>query len=306
MNYALSDEQAGVLAGLEQLIEARCPAAPVAPRYFNYSEELERAVAEAGYLEIAAQEGFGALEGALIVERLARLPWLVEVAASALVAPVLGMPATLSPVALVAGDYARPARFLPMAKVLLVDRGAEVLMVELQSAQVEPVDTLMAYPYGRLRSLTGLQQRVFADARAFRRRWRIALAAEAAGCMAAALALVVDHVKTRHAFGRPLGANQAVQHRLAAAAETVESAKWLAFRAAWSDGEADAALAATFVQTRIASLTYDLHQFCGAMGLTLEFPLHLWTYRLRALAGELGGANRQARTLAQETWGTAA
>jgi len=42
------------------------------------------------------------------------------------------------------------------------------------------------------------------------------------------------------------------------------------------------------------------------MGLTLEFPLHLWTYRLRALASELGGASTQARELAKAVWGEAA
>jgi hypothetical protein len=38
------------------------------------------------------------------------------------------------------------------------------------------------------------------------------------------------------------------------------------------------------------------------MGLTIEFPLHLWSYRLRALAGELGGGSRQARAAALATW----
>jgi hypothetical protein len=45
-----------------------------------------------------------------------------------------------------------------------------------------------------------------------------------------------------------------------------------------------------------------MHQFTGAMGLTLEYPLHLWTYRLRALAGELGGASAQERHVAAATW----
>jgi alkylation response protein AidB-like acyl-CoA dehydrogenase len=167
---------------------------------------------------------------------------------------------------------------------------------------VEPVETIFAYPYGRLTSTSGLEQEVIGDVQALRRRWRIAIAAEAAGCMAAALAVVVDHVKTRHAFGRPLGSLQAIQHRLAMAGEVVESTRWLAFRAAWSDSETDAAVAATYAQSHMAQITYDLHQFSGAMGLTLEFPLHFWTYRLRALAGELGGASVQARALAAAAW----
>ena len=111
--------------------------------------------------------------------------------------------------------------------------------------------------------------------------------------MAAALALVLEHVKARQAFGQPLGAFQAIQHRLAMASEVIEGTRYLALRAAWSDSDADAALAAGFAQHHIPQLTYDLHQFCGAMGLTLEFPLHLFTYRLRALLGELGGSSAQ-------------
>jgi len=126
--------------------------------------------------------------------------------------------------------------------------------------------------------------------------------AEAAGCMQAALDVVLDHVKTRVAFGKPLGAQQAVQHRLAMAAETVHSTKWLAFHAAYTDDETDCATACAFAQDRIPQFTYDLHQFSGAMGLTLEYPLHHWSYRLRALLGELGGSSAQARAAAQAAW----
>jgi alkylation response protein AidB-like acyl-CoA dehydrogenase len=302
MNYALTDDQAQILAGLDQLLSAHAPAMPTEPRHAHFAAELDRSVAEAGYLAIAREPGFGLLEGALITERIARLPWVIEAATSAIVAPLLPIGPELRPIALSAGDIARPARFLPMAKLLVVDQGDDALLIRVAPEMVELTDTLMGYPYGRLRSLDGLEcQRITLGA-ALRRRWRVALAAEAAGCMAAALAQVLEHVKTRQAFGRPLGAFQAIQHRLAMAAETTEATKWLAFRAAWSDTEADAAIAAGFAQSQVSQLTYDLHQFCGAMGLTLEFPLHLWTYRLRALLGELGGASAQSRHAAATTW----
>ena len=62
------------------------------------------------------------------------------------------------------------------------------------------------------------------------------------------------------------------------------------------------ARAHAYVQDAIPRVTYDLHQFCGAMGLTLEFKLHYWTYRLKALLGELGGSSPQARAAAMSTW----
>ena len=302
MNFEPTEDQASILAGLDQLLASLAPEMPTEPLFASYAAKLDQALAEAGFLDIAREEGFGILEAALITERLARLPHTVEAAASSIVAPALPVAAGLRPLSLVSGDALKPARFLTLARVLAVDCGDYALIVEVDPDNVEPVESLFAYPYGRLKSLDGIESQRIEDVAPLRRRWRIALAAEAAGCMATALDLVVDHVKTRHAFGRPLGAFQGIQHRLAMAAETVESAKWLAFRAAWSDNEQDAATAAGFAQSRIAQLTFDLHQFIGAMGLTLEFPLHYWTYRLRALAGELGGGTMQARTAAAAAW----
>jgi alkylation response protein AidB-like acyl-CoA dehydrogenase len=54
--------------------------------------------------------------------------------------------------------------------------------------------------------------------------------------------------------------------------------------------------------TRIA---YDMHQMLGAMGMTLEHPLHLWTYRLKALLSELGGRGGQALAVAEACFGGA-
>jgi alkylation response protein AidB-like acyl-CoA dehydrogenase len=302
MNFTLTEDQASIMTELDRLLDGLSLPAHTTPVMAPYSEELDRALADSGFLDIAREEGFGTLEAALVTERLARLPHIVEAASSAIVAPALGIPAGLRPIALVAGNGTQPARFLTRAKLLVIDSGSRALIITVDPSRVLRVDSLFAYPYGRLVDVEGLETREFEDVASLRRRWRIALAAEAAGCMAGALKLVVDHVNTRHAFGRPLGAFQAIQHRLAMAAETVESCKWLALRAAWSDTEGDAAIAAGFAQSRIAQITYDLHQFTGAMGLTLEYPLHLWTYRLRALAGELGGAGVQARLAATSAW----
>ena len=302
MNFGLTGDQASVITEVERLLGGLSLAAHTEPVFAPYSDELDGALADSGFLDIAREDGFGPLDAALVTERLARLPHIVEATASAIVAPALAIPAGVRPIALLAGDGTRPARFLPRARILLLDLGNRALLIEVDPSKVIPVESLFAYPYGRLSGLDGLDTREIRDVATLRRRWRIAIAVEAAGCMAGALALVVDHVRTRHAFGRPLGAFQAIQHRLAMAAETVESCRWLAFRAAWSDSDGDAAIAAGFAQGRIAQITYDLQQFTGAMGLTLEYPLHLWTYRLRALAGELGGASMQARHAAAATW----
>ena len=78
--------------------------------------------------------------------------------------------------------------------------------------------------------------------------------------------------------------------------------RWLALNAAWNEDPRDAALAATFAQEAAQSVAYDLHQFSGALGLTLEHPLHFWTYRLKSLQGELGAVHAQAAAAADLAW----
>jgi hypothetical protein len=303
VDFEPTDDQASIVDGLDKLIASFGIEPPKEPVFSAYAYDLDAAVAENGYLDIAREDGFGLLDGALIVERLARHPRTVEAAATILVAPALGIAAGIRPIALTTRIDAA-ARYLPMAGLLLVLDGDDVRAVSVTRDMVEPVETLFAYPYGRLRDPSAATERRLGieAARTLIRRWRLAIAVEAAGLMQSALDTVLAHVKTRVAFGRPLGGFQAIQHRLAMAAETTQSTKWLSLRAAYSDSEQDAAVAACFAQDRIPQFTYDLHQFSGAMGLTLEYPLHHWSYRLRALLGELGGSSAQARAAAQAAW----
>jgi hypothetical protein len=302
VDFEPNADQAAILEGLEQLIATVDVDAPKTGVFAAFSPVLDQELRRGGFLQIAQEEGCSLVDAALVVERVARLPVSAEAAVSALVAPLL--PDTgPGPLALGSSRTA-PARFLPQASALLVDTGEDVVLLQLASDDVEPVETLFAYPYGRLRRPDSLPGKSLGGGSAgpLRRRWRLAMAVEAAGLMQAAVDEVVEHVKTRQQFGRPLGSFQAVQHRLAMAAATAQSARWLAMRAAWSDDETDCAVAATYAQDATPRLTYDLHQFCGAMGLTLEFRLHHWTYRLKALMGELGGSSRQARAAAAHAW----
>jgi alkylation response protein AidB-like acyl-CoA dehydrogenase len=181
-------------------------------------------------------------------------------------------------------------------------------MLDLTAIDVAELKTIFAYPYGRLVSVdqpgvTVLTGRAPAE---LRNAWRLGLTYEMLGAMRAALQLTVDHVKQRQQFKRPIGSFQAVQHRLSENVVHIESVSLLAARAAWSGETADIALAAAHAQKTAAQLIYDCHQFHGAMGLTLEYVLHHWTYRLKVLAGELGGASAQARAAAATIWRTAA
>ena len=104
MNYGLTDDQASVLDGLEQLLASESPPMATEPHIFSYLPALDATLAEAGFLDIAREDGFGLIDAALVAERLARLPHVIEASASAIVAPGLGIERGVRPVALVSGD----------------------------------------------------------------------------------------------------------------------------------------------------------------------------------------------------------
>jgi Acyl-CoA dehydrogenase, C-terminal domain len=295
MDFELTEAQAviqdallGIFANFRTLPTGSCG-------HFQPAPELDRLLAESGFFSLASSEGCGALDAALFVYEAARLPVLVEVAGSALVAQMIGEVELPRPIA-IADDRSSAIRNLPNARSLLLLEGDEALVVTLGGGDVVELASVLGYPFGRLANPQNASIRSLGPGSGARlsKWWRVALAAEAAGLLRAAFDVTLDYVKQRQQFGRAIGSFQAVQHRLATCAQLVAGCQWLALRAADSGDEGDAAIAALYVQDQGRHIVNDLHQFSGAIGLTLEYPLHYWTYRLKALQGEFGGVARQA------------
>ena len=120
-----------------------------------------------------------------------------------------------------------------------------------------------------------------------RRRALTALALEGVGVASQALALGVEHAKSREQFGRPIGAYQAVSHKLADTYVETELARSLAYWAAWciaeDDGEAELAASAakTYAAEAAVAACERAIQVHGGMGFTWDHPLH--RYYKRAL-----------------------
>lgn len=278
----------------------------VEPRAFHPATEMEMALARAGFFDIALEPGCGAPEAALLVYETGLSPLVLETGASALIAPLLTGEMLPRPVAVARlADLTRGVRFLSEARTLLVDLGDDVAVVDMAGHAVVPLAGAYAYPLGKFAAapdLSGAQRLGAEKADELRRLWRIALALDIAAAMQAATDFTTGYVKQRHVFGRPVGSFQAVQHRLAADAEKCRGTYWLAMKAAWSGTPLDAAIAALHAQRAIAQVNYDTHQFNGALGMTLEHALHLWTFRLRWLVGEMGGYRTQAADVAALAW----
>ena len=128
------------------------------------------------------------------------------------------------------------------------------------------------------------------DADAVRSMLAVASAAMIVGAMRAAFDAGVEYAGLRRAFGRPIGAFQAVQHPLAIAAEEIAAS-----RAAldWAGAELEAGrgtVAAMVAKARAAEaagrVAAVIHQVHGAIGFTAEHALHrgsnvAWRWRDR-------------------------
>jgi alkylation response protein AidB-like acyl-CoA dehydrogenase len=303
MDLSLSDDQVAILDAIDSLAKPYAGASLHDAGFALTSDALDRELAEGGFLDVAFDPDLGAVSAALIVERLARLPHAVEAAASALVRPLLGDDLPRPLCLIEEGKGHRPIRFLaPGATVLVVGKDrVSCFVATADQLRAEP-EALYGYPMGTLLEIPSQRTDHAVAADDVRVRWRVGLAAEAAGLLAAALDSTVAHVTDRQQFGRPLATFQALRHRLAEAQVRTNGVYWLAMKAAGTLDAGDAALAALHAQESARATVYDFHQFLGAMGMTLEHPLHLWTYRLKALIGDLGGRGGQALAAADVLW----
>jgi alkylation response protein AidB-like acyl-CoA dehydrogenase len=306
MDLSLTDDQRAILDALDGLCrpfqDAPLHDAPLAAT----SADLDRQLAEAGFLDVAADPDLGTVTAAIIVERLARLPYASEAAISAFFKPLLEP--IDGPICIVERTRTpRMVRFLREGAVVLVvePNGVSKFTATADQLRDEP-QALYGYPVATLLSIPDDRTVCEFDADAAHVRWRVAVAAEAAGLLQAGLASTVAHVSDREQFGRKLATFQALRHRLAEAQVRTNGTFWLALKAAATMDPADAALALAYAQETARSCVYDFHQFLGAMGMTLEHPLHMWTYRLKALISELGGRGANAAAAADAIWGKAA
>jgi alkylation response protein AidB-like acyl-CoA dehydrogenase len=112
-------------------------------------------------------------------------------------------------------------------------------------------------------------------------------AAELVGAARGALDLVLDHVRSRHQFGRPIGTFQAIQHRLADRAAALEAAKLLVRKAALGEGTPWCGYlgAAGLLQAADAAdaAARESLQFFGGYGFTLEYDIHLHVRFIKTL-----------------------
>ena len=206
MDFELSERQAVVQAAAQRILEPFRAVTHSAPNYFKRSPALEQQLDESGFFDVNFDEDYTALDAALLVYETARVPVVVEVAASTLVAPHMGAGALARPIAL-ADRRSGAIRYLPNSRTLLLLENGEAHVASLEGVRIDPLGGVLAYPFGRLGDPTALEARSLGpgSGESLARWWRIALAVEAAGQLRGALDATIDYVSQRTQFGRRIG-----------------------------------------------------------------------------------------------------
>jgi alkylation response protein AidB-like acyl-CoA dehydrogenase len=138
---------------------------------------------------------------------------------------------------------------------------------------------------------------------------RAGAAALADGALAGALELTCEHLRTRHQFGRPLAAFQAVAQQIADVYIAGRTLHLAALSAAWrtgaGDGGAAGAVAGYWLATETLPAIRTCHHLHGGIGLDVTYPLHRYYSLLKDLNRLVGGAAAAGRALVATTRSTA-
>lgn len=188
------------------------------------------------------------------------------------------------------------------------DGGGALVLLDVDASRARRTtagDLLVAVDVGEGGRVVGDAE----QADRIRRLSRLLGAARVAGASEALLALGVAYVGRREQFGRPVGAFQAVAHRLADAAIASDGLGLLVRKCAWVAGEAqggDGAPSSAFAAMvwahaveagrRVAT---EVHQCMGGYGFATEYDCELASRRIRSWAMRLGDPARALAGLAR-------
>jgi hypothetical protein len=125
---------------------------------------------------------------------------------------------------------------------------------------------------------------------------QLALAHELVGAARAMLELARRHALDRVQFGRPIGAFQAVRHRLADAFVATEAAAAL-LDEAWQDPAVYGAMGKAFAGRQARLVATQAQQVLAGIGFTAEHPFHRYVRRVLVLDQLLGAGSQLTRGL---------
>ncbi|TQM02815.1 acyl-CoA dehydrogenase family protein [Pseudonocardia kunmingensis] len=203
--------------------------------------------------------------------------------------------------------------WLPGATAIVTVAGTDLVVVPAGSFETVAGRDLAGMPRGTAH-LDGAAARVLPgriDRRALSMRTALLRSAQLAGLMEAVDELTRRYVAERVQFGKPIGAFQAVQHRVVTVAQMAAMSALAVDQAALAAMDRDASFEITatklVVSENASTAARAAHQAHGAIGMTREYRLQQFTRRLvvwrssdgaeRGLAPALGTAVAAAPSL---------
>jgi alkylation response protein AidB-like acyl-CoA dehydrogenase len=117
-------------------------------------------------------------------------------------------------------------------------------------------------------------------------RGRYIIPSVAIGIAERALQMAIDYANVRETFGKPIGANQAIQWMIADSETELEAARWLVLRAAWSVDQGleprhTSSMCKLFGASAVNRIIDRVLQIHGGMGYTRELPIERWYRQVR-------------------------
>jgi len=134
-----------------------------------------------------------------------------------------------------------------------------------------------------------------------------ATAAEAVGAMETMQAMTLEYLKTRQQFGRPIGDNQALQHRATEMYVALEQGRSMAMLAAMMVEEPDAAerqrniaMAKVGVGQAARFVSQNAVQLHGGIGMTEEYAVGHYFRRVMVIEHSFGDTAHHLSRLAEQ------
>ena len=133
--------------------------------------------------------------------------------------------------------------------------------------------------------------------------------AEAVGLSEALIKMSAEYVTVRKAFGRPIGAFQAVAHPCADMRVNTDTVRLLVYEAAWligtgQDASEEVASAKALANEFFERLANDAFRVHGAIGYSNEYDLQLFTRRLQWFCQTLGETQQSLERAANTSMDT--
>lgn len=128
--------------------------------------------------------------------------------------------------------------------------------------------------------------------------------AEMEGSSRKALEMAVEYSKQRIAFGRPIGAFQAIQHKCAVMVTNIDALQVLIYEAAWKIDEGlpadiDVSMVKDYANEVYRDTTTEAHLIFAGLAYTMDHDLHLHFRRVKPSEAMLGDSRFHQEKLAK-------